>query len=134
MTDTELVPYVPLLDFNAMVIFAINQVVPKIEYFPSIESTAAWRAWADQWVRGENRTPGAAVQAAHSTGVHALKQIAWAAKEAYYTGENPQAGWLVLRYIADAMIDFGVSGGSHPKEKLTEWPANNRLAPRTPGR
>lgn len=72
-----------------------------------------WLSWAAAWKAGE-RSPGRCVEVSHSCFDqkeqlvwHSLGQLAWGAKEACY--DAPQSGWLVIRYIADAMDAFGVA-------------------------
>lgn len=71
-----------------------------------------WLAWSDSWKAGV-RVPVSCVDVAQLCYARkgdmvwrALGQLAWAAKEACYS--TRESGWLVIRYIADAMITFGV--------------------------
>lgn len=94
----------------ALMDFAINQVSPRLigaEY-------GFWVAWAQDWLSGR-RSPAMCVQIARDCFDktddgpiwHALGQLCWAAKEACYSAK--QSHWLVIRYVADAMIAFGVT-------------------------
>lgn len=77
--------------------------------------------WAASWKAGR-RSPAACVNISHfcfkhkGWGIdgngtdpvwHTLGQLAWGAKEACYN--TPQSGWLTIRYIADAMVAFGIA-------------------------
>jgi hypothetical protein len=91
---------------------------PKDTYFCSVVSAAIqailqdgrisapidWLNWAYRWLEGV-RSPAACVDVAHRV-CSGLGQIAWAAKESCY--DTPQSGWLVMRYIADAMLSLGL--------------------------
>ena len=95
--------------FVALMNLAIDSVAPRL----SRKEYAEWLTWASSWKAGE-RSPQACVDIAHKCFAqkddpawHTLGQLAWAAKECCYTA--PESGWLVIRYIADAMIAFGVA-------------------------
>src|SRR5262245_46618626 len=90
--------------------YAIDEMVarlhPKNEY-------GEWLAWAASWKSGE-RSPRACVDVAHrcferkdNPLYQCPGQIAWGAKEACY--DSSKSGWLVVRYISDAMLSFGVA-------------------------
>ena len=89
--------------------YAIDAVVDKL--YPK-EKYLVWLDFAEEWKNG-NRSPARCVDAAHKCFEHkgptwhTLGQLAWGAKEACY--DTPQSGWLVVRYIADAMVAFGVA-------------------------
>ena len=109
---------VALLDFALSEV--IEQLGRKNEY-------ADWLAWAREWRAGDHYRPRRCVNVAHRCfehkgwGLdgkatnpvwHALGQLAWGAKEACYNA--PKSGWLTLRYIADAMIAFGIAFPDRP--------------------
>jgi hypothetical protein len=90
--------------------FAIDAVTEKLHWR---DEYAAWLGWAASWKDGD-RSPQSCVDIANKCFAnrgdpvrHALGQLAWAAKECCYSTE--QSGWLVIRYIADAMIAFGIA-------------------------
>lgn len=105
----------------ALLDYALDEVTARLsrkgEY-------AEWLAWAAEWKKGR-RSPQACVDISHfcsdhpdhkGWGIdgratdpvwHTLGQLAWGAKEACYSA--PTSGWLVIRYIADAMTAFGVA-------------------------
>lgn len=90
--------------------FAIESIAAKLY---SEDEYSAWLNWAATW-RAGTRSPQACVAVAHkcfqhknSPIWHTLGQLAWGARECCYS--SPQSGWLVVRYIADAMIAFGVA-------------------------
>lgn len=97
----------------ALLDFAIDEIAPRLS--PK-DRYADWLAWAARWRNGERR-PQDCVDVAHHcfdsgkddslTMWHTLGQLAWGAKEACYSA--PESGWLVIRYIADAMCAFGVA-------------------------
>ncbi len=96
----------------AFINYAIDEVVAKLRYQDEFRE---WLDWAASWKYGE-RSPQACVDISHRCAKHArenplvwpsLGQLAWGAKEACYSA--PTSGWLVIRYIADAMHAFGVS-------------------------
>lgn len=96
--------------FVWLIDYAIDAVSSEIH---DRKPYAAWFAWAADWRAGK-RSPQACVDASHACrdiddfGVSgSLAQIAWGAKEACYSA--PKSGWLALRYVADAMIAFGVA-------------------------
>lgn len=104
----------------ALVNYAIDEIAQRLS---RRDEYAEWLEWAKSWKAGR-RSPEACVNVAHRCFDHAknaqfsightLGQIAWGAKEACY--DVPQSGWLVVRYIADAMIAFGVT---FPKEAMS---------------
>lgn len=74
-----------------------------------------WLEWAQAWKDGQH-SPQACVDISHqcrkgerrdSIIWPTLGQLSWGAKEACYS--TPTSGWLVIRYIADAMHAFGVA-------------------------
>lgn len=95
----------------ALMDYALGEVMTKIGHR---DEYSDWLAWAASWRRGE-RDPQACVDASHHVTrdcnedmiAHALGQVAWGAKEACY--QTKTSGWLVIRYIADAMCAFGVA-------------------------
>ena len=93
-----------------LISYAIDQVTPKLR---DRKQWAPWLEWADSWKSGRH-SPAACVSVAHQCFEnkgnpigHTLGQIAWGAKEACYS--TPKSGWLVIRYIADAMVAFSVA-------------------------
>jgi hypothetical protein len=95
-----------------LVSHACEQVIPMVR---SMDQAAGWTDWAERWIAGD-RQPGMCVSVAHDCfeshkrgylAGGALGQLAWAAKEACY--ETPTSPWLVIRYVADAMIAFGIA-------------------------
>ncbi len=104
--------------------FAIEEIMPEL--FRKDEY-AEWLTWASSWKNGQ-RSPRACVNAAHRCfdhkgwGMdgkatnpvwHCLGQIAWGAKEACYNSKT--SGWLVVRYVADAMLAFGIAFPADPR-------------------
>jgi len=102
----------------ALLNYALDEVMAKL--FRKDEY-AEWLGWATSWKNGR-RSPQACVDISHfcsshkgwgmdKNGVdpiwHALGQLAWGAKEACYSA--PTSGWLVIRYVADAMTTFGIA-------------------------
>lgn len=94
---------------TALVDMAIDEIVKRLSRPEDFED---WIAWAASWRVGR-RSPAACVQAAYSVEAsnglpvsHTLMQIAWAGKEACYSVDV--SPWLVIRYVADAMVAFGV--------------------------
>ena len=93
----------------ALLNYAIDEVSARLhgaEY-------GDWLAWAASWKVGE-RVPGKCVDVANRCFAHkdqliwhTLGQLAWGGKEACYSTKT--GGWLVIRYIADAMCAFGVA-------------------------
>jgi hypothetical protein len=107
----------------ALLDYALNEISAKLR---KAEYTK-WFGWAESWKSGQ-RAPQACVNIAHfcfehkAWGIdgkatdpvwHCLGQLAWAGKEACYS--TPTSGWLVVRYIADAMTAFGIA---FPEEKF----------------
>ncbi len=109
----------------ALLGYAIDEVASRLvlrgEY-------AEWLAWAASWKEGE-RSPGKCVDVAHRCFEHkedpiwhTLGQLAWGAKEACYSTKT--SGWLVIRYVADAMCAFGVA---FPDNGMAELEPPNRI-------
>jgi hypothetical protein len=102
--------------------YAIEEITPHL----TRKEYASWLEWADSWKRGE-RSPRSCVDAANrcfnqkeQLVWHTLGQIAWGAKEACYSA--PKSGWLVIRYVADAMVAFGVAFPEDPTRLLETSP------------
>lgn len=125
----------------ALLNFAIDEIMPKLSTPFYQEHSGKWLEWAAKWKAGQ-RSPAACVEIARwcfghkGWGVdekatdpvsHALGQLAWGAKEACYS--TPTSGWLVIRYIADAMVAFGIT---FPTKRLTvlEPPTLEEIATR----
>jgi hypothetical protein len=116
----------------ALVDYAIDQIAPRLTHN---EWYADWLAWAARWRSGE-RVPQDCVNAANACFekrdqinplFHTLGQLAWGAKEACYT--TSKGGWLTVRYIADAMVTFGVA---FPEEGLAALePPTKTVTPRS---
>lgn len=102
----------------ALLDYAITQIIDNLGRKPEY---AEWLGWADSWKAG-SRSPAACVNVAHfcfghkgwgmnGKGTdpvwHTLGQLAWGGKETCYN--HPTGGWLVIRYIADAMTAFGIA-------------------------
>jgi hypothetical protein len=100
-----------------LVFYAIDEVTARLSRKGEF---GEWLGWAKAWKDGR-RSPQGCVDIAHfcfghkGWGVdgsgtdpvwHTLGQLAWGAKEACYSTET--GGWLVVRYIADAMVAFGI--------------------------
>jgi len=101
--------------------YAIDEVTTRLD---KKGEYSEWLGWASSWKAGK-RSPQACVDISHfcfdhpdhkGWGLdgkatnpiwHTLGQLAWGAKEACY--DTPKSGWLVVRYIADAMVAFGVA-------------------------
>lgn len=98
--------------------YAIDEVTDRLR---NQAEYGEWLGWASSWKSGK-RSPSACVEVANfcfehkGWGLdgeavapvwHSLGQLAWGAKEACYSA--PTSGWLVVRYIADAMAAFGVA-------------------------
>lgn len=111
----------------ALLDYALDQIIPKLSTPFYQEHSGKWLEWAAEWRAGQ-RSPGRCVAVSHwcfdhkGWGIggqetdpvsHCLGQLAWGAKEACYS--TPTSGWLVIRYIADAMVAFGVA---FPEEGL----------------
>ena len=105
----------------ALLSYAIDEILPRLSTPFYKEHSGKWLEWAVAWQAG-HRSPQNCVDVAHwcfaqkGRGLdgqatdpvsHALGQLAWGAKEACYNA--PTSGWLVIRYIADAMVSFGVA-------------------------
>lgn len=93
----------------ALMDYAIDEVVARLH---NKEEYREWLEWAAAW-KGGQRSPQACVDISHLAQSNyeiigpSLSQLAWGAKEACYSA--PTSGWLVIRYIADAMHAFGVA-------------------------
>jgi hypothetical protein len=88
---------------------ALDEVLTRL-YGDHLTRYAEWIAWARRWRAGEH-SPAPCVAASHSAkddGIgKALGQLAWGAKEACYS--TPKSGWLVIWYVADTMMFWGVA-------------------------
>ena len=103
---------------NPRLVWLLNYAIGEIE--PRLwrkDEYSDWLSWAVSWKNGEH-SPAKCVNVANrcfehkdNPIFHCLGQLAWGAKEACY--DVPQTGWLVVRYIADAMVAFGVA---YPKD------------------
>jgi hypothetical protein len=106
----------------AMLDFAIEQIIPRLSTPFHREHSGKWLEWAIDWRAGRRRSPQTCVDIARwcfdqkGWGIdgkstdpvsHALGQLAWGAKESCYS--TKQSAWLVIRYIADAMVAFGIA-------------------------
>jgi hypothetical protein len=104
----------------ALLDYAIDQIVAQLAW-KSARYESEWFVWASEWKEGQ-RSPARCVDVAHKCfdhrgwGMdgkatdpvhHTLGQLAWGGKEACYS--TPASGWLVIRYIADAMTAFGIA-------------------------
>lgn len=116
----------------ALMDFAIDEIVAKIRYQ---DEFAEWLAWAADWKSGK-RAPQACVDISHRCREGdrknnlvwpTLAQLSWGAKEACYSA--PTSGWLVVRYIADAMHNFGIAYPDRLLEPPTINAESNRLEP-----
>lgn len=102
----------------ALISYAVEQVESHLH---QKEEYGEWLEWAASWKSGKH-SPGTCVDAANlcfahkGWGIdgkgthpiwHTLGQLCWGAKEACYS--TPKSGWLVIRYIADAMVAFGIA-------------------------
>lgn len=94
----------------ALVTYACEHVAQRLL---GQDAYAEWLAWELRW---NNRTsnPGDCVAVAqgcfaHKSGLFfpTLGQLCWAGKEAFYSTDT--GGWLVLRYVADAMATFAIA-------------------------
>lgn len=116
----------------ALMDYAIDQIAPRLS---RDDKYADWLAWAARWRSGE-RSPRDCVDASHRCSERhqtddlgmwpTLAQLCWGAKEACYSG--PTSGWLTIRYIADAMVAFGITfpeSGVAALEPPTVEVANN---------
>ena len=92
--------------------YALDEVVARLRYQSEFRE---WLDWASAWKDGQ-RSPQACVDISQRCREGerkddlvwpTLAQLAWGAKEACYSA--PTSGWLVIRYIADAMCAFGVA-------------------------
>jgi hypothetical protein len=106
----------------ALLNYAIDETIPKLSTpFLYKQNWGKWLEWAAEWKAGV-RSPQNCVDIAHWCFGHkgwgpdgkttdpvsnALGQLAWAAKEACHS--TPTSGWLVIRYIADAMVTFCIA-------------------------
>jgi len=93
-----------------LVSYAIDEVSSRLS---DKQEYREWLDWASRWKEG-HRVPQACVDISRLCGDHkdhliwhTLSQLSWGAKEACYS--TPTSGWLVIRYIADAMVAFGVA-------------------------
>lgn len=88
---------------------ALDEVLSRL-YGDHFTKYAEWIAWARRWQGGEH-SPQACVDASRSAkddGIgKCLGQLAWGAKEACYS--TPKSGWLVIWYVADTMMFWGVA-------------------------
>lgn len=115
--DQEMLRVSPNPRVVALLDYAIDEISPKV----SKPEYAEWLAWAAMWRAGRH-SPQACVDISHfcsshkgwgidgnsTTPIwHTLGQLAWGAKEACYSA--PTSGWMVIRYIADAMVTFGIA-------------------------
>lgn len=99
---------------NPKLVWFINYAIDEVTARLSNKGEhGEWLAWASSWKEGRH-SPATCVDIAHhcfkdkeDSVQHCLGQIAWGAKEACYN--TPASGWLVIRYIADALIAFGVA-------------------------
>lgn len=109
----------------AFVNYALEQVAARIG--PQKTAAAFWLAWSDEWLAGR-RSPAQCVDVAHQCFAmsddgplwHALGQLSWGAKEACYSEKN--SAWLVIRYVADAMVAFGVAFPERGQFLLSDGP------------
>lgn len=93
--------------------YALDAIIPRLRGQIG-NDFAPWIEWAKAWRAGQ-RSPQRCVDVAHECFArkdddplaHTLGQLAWGAKEACYS--SPTSGWLVIRYIADAMVAFGIA-------------------------
>lgn len=129
---------------NPRIVELLNYALAEVVLRLRGDEYADWLSWAAAWKAG-GRFPVTCVDVAHrcfehkeDVVWHALGQLAWAGKEACYDG--PKSGWLVIRYIADAMVAFGVTfpsdttfilGAAGPLTSLPD-PARNGAAPMLP--
>jgi hypothetical protein len=115
--------------------YALDEIILRLS---GKDEYAIWFTWAASWKSGQRR-PGACVSIAeecfdhkgwglNGEGTdpvwHTLGQLAWGAKEACY--DTPNSGWLVIRYIADAMVAFGVAFPQEFIGSMIEYGAKNR--------
>lgn len=130
----------------ALMDYAIEQIEAHLSR-DTKEQYRDWMEWAESWKRGKRATQ-ACVDVAHRCFAnkecpvgHTLGQLAWGAKEACYSGGT--SGWLVVRYIADAMHAFGIAfpekgplrleaptldGESvHPRKHIASPPRDERI-------
>jgi hypothetical protein len=106
--DFEVIRINPNPNLVALMDYALDEILQRL---PRDKKFDFWREWAAAWKAGE-RSPGKCVAISHKCPKqepiwHTLGQLAWGAKEACYS--TPTGGWLVIRYIADAMADWGVA-------------------------
>jgi hypothetical protein len=106
----------------ALIDYALDEVTARLSQNAEYRD---WLEWAASWKAGR-RTPQNCVDVAHRcfergkmdelTMWHTLGQLAWGAKEACYSA--PTSGWLVVCYIADAMVAFGIAFPDKPPVAL----------------
>lgn len=108
MIDQEIFVVKPNPRMVWLINYAIDEIVHRLERKSEYHE---WLGWAASWKAGV-RSPSACVSVANNCFEDkenpiriCLGQLAWGAKEACY--DAPKSGWLVIRYIADAMIAFG---------------------------
>jgi hypothetical protein len=96
--------------------FALGETLQRLSHDKEFDF---WREWAAAWVAGDQfeRSPQRCVDVSlkcppQEIVWHTLGQLAWGAKEACY--DTPTNGWLVIRYIADAMLAWGVHFPDEP--------------------
>lgn len=105
--------------------YAIDHITPRLQSPSMREVYAPWLKWAQRWRKGE-RSPAECVAIAEecfANDLHSLGQLAWGAKEACYS--TPTSGWLVIRYIADAMVAFGIAFPDEPLPALAPPPSSD---------
>jgi hypothetical protein len=112
----------------ALVSYACEQVAQRLA---GQRRYADWLAWAARWQGGE-RSPSDCVAVGQECFARkdmvfpTLGQLCWAGKEACYSA--PTSPWLVIRYVADAMLAFGV----HYPERLLPALAYAGASPSAP--
>lgn len=118
----------------ALLDYALDQVVEHLAWNRE-KYEPEWFVWVQEWKKGQ-RAPGRCVSVAHQCFTHkgwgldgkstdpvhhTLGQLAWAGKEACYSTKT--SGWLVIRYIADAMTAFGLAFPEAQMVELLPGPA-----------